>query len=246
MKKYKAVILSSALLLSASGSTKAQIINTTTDGMTQGQVWSNIYADNTRAAAAQAAMSTNNLMMAALIAEAKAKQERIEKAGAAKIAAGKVTTHFSSTLAGTQALIKNLSFDETAPQDAIGQLRYIQRYVKLFDQLAAQNGFAVNDSADGYAFAYALSFAAYNNKDLDNAEIEKLRRETKQTLLKHAQYQGFPDVDRQYTYELNAALAAQAAEQRAFYRRATSEAERQKHEERAKFFAKFVLDTKEN
>ncbi len=240
MRSLNAIVLSGAVLACASVATNAQIIYTTTDGMTQGQVMMNIYADNARAAAAQAAMTSGNAATAALLAEGR----RLKAIGEAKIKAGNVSTAFSPTLGGTRAMVAKLKFDETAPQDAAGQLRFIQRYMKLFNDMMAVNNFKINDSGDGYVFAYALSYAAYNNRNMDKAEVEKMRREVREFYLTNPYYQASTDLERQYNYELYAALAAQAAEQRALYRRATSEVERQKYDEKAKFFSKFTIDTR--
>ena len=240
MKNYKALILSGALLVFASAAADAQIIYTTTDGMTQGQVMMNIYADNARAAAAQAAMSGSNAATAAALAEGR----RIKAIGEAKIKSGNVSTTFTPTPAATKTLVSRLKFDETEPQDAAGQLRYVQRYTKLFNDLMTVNNFKVNDSGDSYVFAYALAYAASNDRNMDKAEVEKFRREVREFYLTNPYYQATNNHDRQYTIELYALFAAQAAEQRALYRRATSEAERQKYDEKAKHYAKIVLDTR--
>ena len=236
MKNYKALILSGALLVFANN-IGAQIIYTTTDGMTQGQVMMNIYADNARAAAAQAGMT--GAMSANMIAAAKA---RIEQAGAAKIKAGKATTNFTATRAGREALVKSLTFGAGKPQTLEGQVALVQKYVNWFNKLAAQNGVEVNDYADGTAFAHALSYAAYNNKDLDNRTFEQMRKGFRQQLLNDNFFQGDTDAAKQYTYEIHAQFAMQAAEQRAKARRATSDAERNDFEEKAKRYASFVLN----
>ncbi len=233
-------MLSGAVLVLLS-STEAQIINTTTDGMTQGQVWANIYGDNARAAAAQMAMT--GAMSADMIAAAKA---RIEQTGAAKIKAGKATTNFTATRAGREALVKSLTFGAGKPQTLEGQVALVQRYVDWFNKLAAQNGVKVNDYADGTAFAYALSYAAYNDKDLDNKAFEQMRKGFRQQLLNDNFFQGDTDAAKQYTYEIHAQFAMQAAEQRARARRATSDAERHDFEEKAKHYASFVLNKEQN
>ena len=240
MKNYRVLTLLLGILFIAFDSANAQIIYTTTDGMTQGQVMMNIYADNARAAAAQAAMSGSNAATAAALAEGR----RLKAVGEAKIKSGNVSTRFSPTLAGTKSLTEKLQFDETHPQDAAGQLRYIQRYMKLFNDMMTINNFKVNDSGDGYVFAYALAYAASNDRNMDKAEIEKFRREVREFYLTNPYYQATTDLERQYIYELYASQAAQAAEHRAFYRRATTAAEKQKYDELAKRYAKFVLDSR--
>ena len=240
MKNYRVLTLLLGILFIAFDSADAQIIYTTTDGMTQGQVMMSIYADNARAAAAQGAMTANNAATAALLAEGR----RLKAIGEAKIKSGNVSTIFSSSLAGTKALVGKTRFNETEPQDAAGQLRFIQRYMKLFNDMMAANNFKVNDSGDGFVFAHALAYAAHNDRNMNKAEIEKFRREVREFYLTNPYYQATTDLERQYIYELYASQAAQAAEHRAFYRRATTAAEKQKYDELAKRYAKFVLDSR--
>lgn len=175
----------------------------------------------------------------------RAEFERISKIGAAKIKAGRATTKFTNSPNATELLAKNVSWESTAPQNLQGQVRFIQHYVKQFEMLMTQNGFAQNDFADGIVFAYALSYAALNNKDMNKGQLEQMRIEQQRAILNAAYFQGVVgtnDQPIQGRYEMNATMAMQAAEQRAFARRATSEIERQKYEDKAQYFAKFVLD----
>lgn len=143
---------------------------------------------------------------------------------------------------GTEWLAKELQWESTSPQDLPGQMRFIQRYVRLFDALATQNGFTPNNAADGLAFSSAVAYAAYHDKDMEKADVEKLRRDWQAYLLKSPGFQGSSEKGKQYTYEQNAFLAMQAAEQRARARRATSNEEKKAFEQKARFFAGFLLD----
>ena len=237
MKNYKALILSGAMLVFAGAAADAQIIYTTTDGMTQGQVMMNIYADNARAAAAQAAMTgANPAMLAAL----KAERLRIEKAGAAKIAAGKAGLSFTSTTAGTEITAKKLTWDADQPT-LESQVAYIKKTIGLFEQLMAQNGFKPKDAADGYAFAYALSYAAYHNRDMSKSELEALREKDRQGGLKNPYFQGMSEVAKQSNYEIDALMAMQAVKYRAKYRHQATAAEKPALAEKAQTFANTVL-----
>lgn len=173
-------------------------------------------------------------------AAARAATERREKAGAAKIKAGKATTRFVSTIAGTQALAKDMTWDEEQPT-LDSQVRHIQKNVKMFEALMTKNGFTPGDYADGYAFAYALSYAAYNDRDMDKQELERLRREKREALLAAAFFQGVEDIGKQYQYELSANMAMQAAEHRIKARRAKSGTERQISDAKAKENANYML-----
>ena len=169
--------------------------------------------------------------------------EKMERAGAARIKAGKATLTFAPNVAATRAVAKSMTWnDEGDPKDLTGQIQFIQRHVKDFNTLAVQNGYQANNFADGYAFAYALSYAAYYDKDMDKAKVEELRNERRTALLKTASFQGDSDLGRQYIYEQNVVMAMQAVEKRAKYRRAKSETERQKYEAEAKDFANYLLE----
>ena len=238
MRSLNAIVLSSALLVFASAVTNAQIIYTTTDGMTQGQVMMNIYADNARAAAAQAAMTSAN---PALIARAKAEQARIMKAGAAKIAAGKATVSFVPSVAATQELAKSMTWDEEQPT-LESQVAHIQKMVRRFEQLMLQNGYKPKDMSSGYAFAYALSYAAYYNSDINKAEVKQIEQKDRDFGMTNALFQGLDEAAKQRQYELSAVMAMQAAEWRAKYRRTTDEAERREYEAKAKADANYTIE----
>ncbi len=165
------------------------------------------------------------------------------QAGKAKIKAGKATTSFTPTSAGTATLVKTLTFESHVPQDFAGQVRFVEGYIKLFNKLAAQNGITANDYADGTAFAQALAYAAYHDRDMEKADFERLRKSYREYLLKDVSFQGSSDADRQSTYDLYALLAAQAVEQRARARRTTDASERQAFTDKAKYFAEMLLDT---
>ncbi len=164
------------------------------------------------------------------------------QAGAAKIKAGKATTNFTSTRAGTEALVKTLKFESHVPQDFAGQTAFVQKYISLFNQLAAQNGITVNDYADGTAFAQAIAYAAYHNRDMNKTDFQQLRKSYRDYLLKDTYFQGMNDDARQSTYDLHALLAMQAAEQRAKARMTTDGDERQEFSGKAKYFAGMLLD----
>lgn len=171
----------------------------------------------------------------------------MESIGAARIKAGKATTRFNPTLAGTQAAVGNMAWnDEGDPQTLDGQIKHVQRYVKIFNTLMQRNGFTPNDSSDGYAFAFTLAYAAYNDRDMNKAEVEKLRQKDQKEAMASALFQGMSDEKRQKWYELNLMMAIQAVEQRALARRATSEAERRQYEAKAQRFAKYILGDKQN
>lgn len=240
MRTYKAIFCCGALIFNISV-IQAQIINTTTGGMTQGQVWANIYGDNARAAAAQAAMSANSMMTAALIAEAKAKQARIEKAGAAKIAAGKATVAFMPSATATEELAKSMTWDDEQPT-LESQVAHIQKMVRRFEQLMRQNGYTPKDLSSGYAFAYALSHAAYYNRDIDRAKVKQIEQKDRDFGMNSAFCQGVDDATKQRQYELSAVMAMQAAEWRAKYRRTTNEAERQEYDAKAKADANYTIE----
>ena len=170
----------------------------------------------------------------------KSEYERVSKIGAAKIKAGNATTRFSSSMAGTQSIAKALTWDAEQPT-LESQVSHIQKHLKNFETLMQRNGYTPKDFSDGYAFAKALSYAAYHNQDMDKAEVQKTRDENRRSIMATAAFQGSPDTVKQYHYELSALMAMQAAEQRAMARRATNETERQHHEEKAKQYANYLL-----
>ena len=166
---------------------------------------------------------------------------RLEAKGSAIIKARKATTTFASTLAGTQEVVGDLDWTGYKEQDLASRTALIERYVKIFDRLAAQNGFIPGDIADGYTFAAALSYAAYHDKDMDKTELAKFRQSNRQYYLTNPGYQGSSDKGKQWMYERNAAIAAQAIEFRARARRATSDSERREFEAKAKRYAGHML-----
>lgn len=169
------------------------------------------------------------------------KTDLIKQTGAARIKAGKANLTFVPNANVTEQYAKGLQWAPDEPQDLPGQVKYVQRQVRLFNQLAAQNGYKPHDFVDGYVFAYALAHAAYYNKDLDSATVKEMRQERQTSLLVSAYFQGLSDSARQAIYENSAVMIMQAAEWRAKYRQAKSEAERQQYDQKAKFFANTLL-----
>ena len=166
-----------------------------------------------------------------------------QQAGATKIKAGKATLRFASSPEATRTLAQSLKWSADEPQELTGQVNYIQRYVKMFSKLMMQNNFTPNDFTDGYVFAYALSYAAANNRDLGKAELDQMRDEDRAAGLKNAYFQGMSDAQKQVQYEFMAIMAMQAVEQRAKYRRATTEKERSEYDATAKHYAEYLLQS---
>ena len=173
-----------------------------------------------------------------------AEVQRRAKIGKAIINAGKATTRFNPSLAGTKMTAQNLKFDATEPQDLAGQIRLVQNYVKRFNELMTKNGLTPNDFSDGYALSYALSYIAYYDEPMNPKDAEQMRQNNRQGLLKSAFFQGSPAWDLQTVYETNALMAMQAIDYREKARSAKNRSESSLAEGKAKEFANYKLKLK--
>ena len=185
-------------------------------------------------------ITVNDLTTPGMVMAMKAERARIEKIGAAKIAAGKATLNFASTQVGTEATAKSITWDAEQPT-LESQVAYIKKTIFQFEQLMQQNGFKPRDAADGYAFAYALAYAAYYNRDMPKSELEAIRSKEREGGLKNAYYQGLDDLAKQRNYETDALMAMQAVKYRAKYRQQATTAEKSALAEKAQYFANALL-----
>ena len=111
----KVVLAATLMLFGQVAVTEAQVIyNTGGDEMLQTMMNNTMNTIRTK--------DMTDTMMAGAMAE----KARIEKAGAAKIKSGKATTSFVPTPAGTETLVKTLTFEPHLPQDFAGQVKFVK------------------------------------------------------------------------------------------------------------------------
>ena len=227
MKRFEYVIALSIALLGVSATASAQM----QPGMIDMTPSMNARVTNMNSDLAMAEYNRRN---------AGKRTEELEAKGKLIIQAGKATTMFVPTVAGTKWLAGDLTWEKEYPTLEL-QVGYIQKYVRAFNVLMSKRGFTPNDYADGFAFAYALAYAARYDKEMNKSELEKLRANVRRDTLTSPGYQGSSNEGKQWTYERNAVFATQAAEKRALARQATNQADRQKYEELASQNAEVVL-----
>ncbi len=171
------------------------------------------------------------------------RQREIERLGTAKIKAGKASTRFVPSPAGTQAAVKNLNFNPqlNEPQDLQGQVRYVQNYVKRFNALMVKNGFVPNDQADFDALVYMLIYEAKFDQEADPQRVKAIQDDSRQVTLNSASNQGLADVVKQSNYETYATVALQAYDYRIKARNSNNSVERHNSEDKAVRFANDIL-----
>lgn len=230
MNKIKISILTFAIVIFCGTAIFAQS-TTSTGGMTSDQALMNAYGDAARAALARKALGGGT----------SAAKQRAIKAGEAKIKAGKATTKFVSSVAGSRAVAESITFTDDAPQDLPGQIRWVQNYAKRFNEMMPESGLTANDLPDGIVLAAALSYAAYHGKKADPQTLRDLRNNTRTELLADRVFQGTPDTEKQKIYEQHAVMSVQAMDFRIKAQQTKNVEERRTLEEKAKQFAEYAL-----
>lgn len=173
-----------------------------------------------------------------------ADDNRILKAGTAKIKAGKATMMFVPSVKGYEDIVSNLNFDETVPPDFPGRVSWVEKYISKFNDLMLKNHLKPNDFSDGFAFAYVLSLEAYNDQKPDDVILQNARKENRQQNLNSAYFQGSPDLPKQFKYGMNALMAVQGIEWREKARAAKTAEEKKAADEKAKMFAENFIEVK--
>jgi hypothetical protein len=164
--------------------------------------------------------------------------------GEKRIKAGKANLTFTPTQAGLERFTKGIQFEPDEPQTLPEQIIYAKNYVKRFNEMLTAVGGKINNCADAYVYAYAVSYMAYYGKNPDIADIKSLKQKYTQENMNSEYFQGLSDADRQWFYNSWALMSLQAIDEREKANRATSSREREKAVKKAKEFAKSILEIK--
>jgi hypothetical protein len=134
-----------------------------------------------------------------------AEQHRIN-VGQRIIKAGKATTTFVPSLAGTKVTVKRFEWKGPLKNNSTEQLRYVQGLIRQFNELMKKNGYTVNNHADKDFLVYVLAYELKYNKKPDADKLKQMRQELRQGTLNSPQYQGMTNVEKQASYEEEALI----------------------------------------
>jgi hypothetical protein len=136
-----------------------------------------------------------------------------ERAGRRRIKAGKATTTFTPSPAGTKLALARMNFnDPEDPKTPEAQMAYFRGQVREFNRRMSGYGLRPNDLADGYTMAHALSYEAYHGKRLPDAQRKANRADIRQLVLTGEGFQGMTDAEREELYGMYAAASVYAIE----------------------------------
>ncbi len=239
IKKNVYLFILMSCIIGTNSSAKAQL----QPGMIDMMPSINATINNSINSARTRILMNNSRASAAARAEA-AKQKSIEERGAQIIKAGKATTRFTSSFAGTQAALKKIYFDPQfgAPQDLQGQIKYVQTHVKLFNQMMTKEGFTPYDVVDLDVMVYAIAYEAKYDSQPSIDKLKMIRRDSLKDIMSNLYYQGKPDTEKQAIYDMAATVAIGAYEYHIKARNATSKAEKLEAEKNAAHLADPLLN----